>query len=63
MTAACAISPKVVKTSSLTLSSPAEVCGTRTKTFKLSYDAENAEAQSFIEAIYQRLRKFCVDLI
>lgn len=61
MTAACAISPKVVKTSSLTLSSP-EVCGTRTKTFKLSY-AENAEAQSFIEAIYQRLRKFCVDLI
>ena len=65
ITAACAISPKVVKTSSLTLSSPASLhkklggaynacCGCQKKA---------AWARSFVEAIDQWLRKLGVDLI
>jgi hypothetical protein len=65
ITAACAISPKVVKTSSLTLSSPASLqkkLGGATVRCLL-WLKKAAWARSFVEAIDQWLRKLGVDLI
>ena len=65
ITAACAISPKVVKTSSLTLSSPASL-QKKLGDAKFAMPVvlkKAAWARSFVEAIDQWLRKLGVDII